>query len=784
VKDHDSSAVDLAADVDARLTAPGNDLPSLLIFMSIFVALTVLVPRLSLAQGTFAVEETTIAELHAAIRSGATTCEGVVESYIERAKAYNGMCTALVTADGAPIAPARGIVRAGKPLEFPTATVPVANVLPEFARYTGPPVEFGRMETTASDATVQQQFGMRVGIPNAGQLNALETLNIRGERSVTCKGAFDAHPSTGALPADAPPECEPFRRQPDALERARELDALYGRNPDLEKLPMYCVVFSHKNWYDAKDMRSTGGNDVNYAMDVPPVDSPDIADLREKGAIIYATATAAKTGLSYDGAVEAQSWLPDGNYADAGWGGQPCNPYDTERVPRGTSSGSGVSVSANLAQCSICEQGSASCKGPASRNNIVNFLTTRGLMMHGGMNSQRIGDRAGIHCRTVEDAARVLDAVKGFDSEDMFTAIPQRLMPTEPYASFVVDATQAAAKPLAGMRIGVVREFMVKHTKNDEAISDQLDREIKAILRDELGAELVESADPLYPDDPGVANMKYTFRDAFAEILAHNVPEYFWQTNRAGDLKFAVPDWDVRTTDYAIALALGLAPLSPEINLRTISSGLDNFKSPFTVNKYLRTRGDQRVIDWATFVANSRFQSDEHRAGSINAIGIQDLRPEEHEMSYLEMRIVLQHVVQKVMLENDIDVFVNPENTLPPPKIGGPAEPAVRNRGSASCCQAFTALLGGPEIDVPAGYTQVAYEPQYELSADGKSYRSVTGTVESRLPYPMPISLMVWAAPGADPEVIKVASAYEAATGHRVPPPAFGPVHAEQISRR
>jgi amidase len=771
-------------EIDSRLTAPGNDLLSLVVFAAVLIALTVLVPSLSVAQGDFAVEETTIAELHAAIRSGDTTCEAVVESYIERAKAYNGMCTALVTADGAPIAPAQGIVRAGKPLQFPTETVPVSRILPNFDRYTGPPVELGRMETTASDSTVKQQFGMRVGIPNAGQLNALETLNIRGERSVTCKGAFDAHPSTGPLPPDAPPECEAFRAQPDALERARELDAMYGRNPDLEKLPMYCVVFSHKNWYDAKDMRSTGGNDVNYAMDVPPVDSPDIADLREKGAIIYGTATAAKTGLSYDGAVEAQSWLPDGNYADAGWGGQPCNPYDTERVPRGTSSGSGVSVSANLVQCSICEQGSASCKGPASRNNVVNFLTTRGLMMHGGMNSQRIGDRAGIHCRTVEDAARVLDAVKGFDSEDMFTAIPQRLMPDEPYASFVVDASQVAAKPLAGMRIGIVREFMVKHTKNDEAISDQLDREIKAVLRDQLGAELVESVDPLYPDDPSVPNMKYTFRDGIAEILAHNVPEYFWQTRPDGELRFAVPGWDVRTVDYAIALALGQAPLSPDINLRSLSSGLDNFKSPFTVNKYLRERGDRRVIDWASFVANSRFQSDEHRAGSVNAIGIQDLRPDDGDMSYLEMRIVLQHVVNKVMLENDIDVFVNPENTLPPPKIGGPAEPAVRNRGAASCCQAFTALLGGPEIDVPAGYTQIAYEPRYELSADGKSYRSVTGTVASQLPVPMPISLMVWAGPGTDPEVIKVASAYEAATHHRVPPPAFGPLNPERVSRR
>ena len=59
---------------------------------------------------------------------------------------------------------------------------------------------------------------------------------------------------------------------------------------------MYCAVFSLKNWYDAKDMRGTGGNDVNFAMDVPKVDSPDIADLQKKGAIIYAIATADYVG--------------------------------------------------------------------------------------------------------------------------------------------------------------------------------------------------------------------------------------------------------------------------------------------------------------------------------------------------------------------------------------------------------------------------------------------------------------------------------------------------------
>ena len=52
----------------------------------------------------FAVEEATIAGIHAAIASGQTTCRAVVQAYIDRAKAYNGICTALVTADGAEIA--------------------------------------------------------------------------------------------------------------------------------------------------------------------------------------------------------------------------------------------------------------------------------------------------------------------------------------------------------------------------------------------------------------------------------------------------------------------------------------------------------------------------------------------------------------------------------------------------------------------------------------------------------------------------------------------------------
>ena len=144
-----------------------------------------------------------IDDVHRAIRSGQITCQGLLEAYLSRAKAYNGVSNALVTKDGAPIPEAPGVVRAGAPLKFPTTTVKASTVLPNLEQYVGPPIEFGRMEPTSSDPSVQQQFGMTIGIPNAGQVNALGTINIRGERSVTCKGDFDKAPSTGPLPAGA-----------------------------------------------------------------------------------------------------------------------------------------------------------------------------------------------------------------------------------------------------------------------------------------------------------------------------------------------------------------------------------------------------------------------------------------------------------------------------------------------------------------------------------------------------------------------------------------------------
>src|SRR5688572_9449931 len=221
----------------------------------------------------FHLMEATIPDVHRAIQEGQLTCRALVQAYINRARAYNGTCNQLVTEPMAPMfLPGYG--------EYAAAVAATASLLPGDPRKT-PPIEFGRMEPTASDPTVQQQFGMTVGIPNAGQVRALGMINIRGQRSVTCKGDFDKHPSAGPLPPGVPAVCEKFRRQPDALERSDELDKQYGRNPDLAAMPMYCIPFSFKDPFDTKDMRSTGGADAAYDMDFPARDHTLVDRLRE-----------------------------------------------------------------------------------------------------------------------------------------------------------------------------------------------------------------------------------------------------------------------------------------------------------------------------------------------------------------------------------------------------------------------------------------------------------------------------------------------------------------------
>jgi len=309
---------------------------------------------------------------------------------------------------------------------------------------------------------------MIVGVPNAGQVNALATLNIRGERSVTCRGDFDRHPSLGPLPPGAPAVCEHFRRLPDALERAAEFDAAHGRNPDLVAMPMYGVVFSFKDPFDTKDMRSTGGGDARYDIDFPARDHVLVEQLRAKGAIIFAKAVNTEyNGRAGDpgGRHKPDKVLPSTlGYQRSTWGGNPSNPYDTTRsASLGSSSGSALSVSANLVMASLGEETRASCRGPSNHNAVALILPHKSML---GFDGGAIGadiycDRSGIHCRTIGDCAKVLDALKDpesgyYDPRDPYTTVPRSSVLSTPYAGHATAPGTPGA--LKGMRLGIIRD--------------------------------------------------------------------------------------------------------------------------------------------------------------------------------------------------------------------------------------------------------------------------------------------------------------------------------------
>jgi len=763
----------------------------------------------------FRLEEATIEQLHAAIRAGRTTVVAVVQQYIDRVRAYNGVASLLVTVDGAAVPEAPGAERGMQRLRFPTETVEASAILPELHRYRGPALEYGRMEATASDPSVQQQFGMITGKPNAGQLNALATLNIRGERSVTCRGDFDRHPADGPLPAGAPPVCDVFRRLPDALERAAELDATYGRNPDLGKLPMYGVVFSFKDPFDTKDMRTAAGGDARYDIDFPARDHVLVEQLRNKGAIIFAKAV----NTEYNG----RAGNPGGRHAPARvlpsvlgyqrstWAGNPANPYDTTRsASLGSSSGSGVSVSANLVMASLGEETRASCRGPANHNAVALILPHKSLL---GFNGGAIGadiycDRSGILCRTLADCARVLDALRDdvagyYDPRDPYTTVPRASVSSAPYASHA--ATSGAPGALAGMRLGIVRESMVyaPGSKAAEPIVAAAAREIKTVLGGRLGATLVESSDPLWERDPEVEPMTTDFRCALARLVPLIMPDLLFRIGRDGRPVFEefaaaiVPTeftpgkifgtGTMKPIDYCVALAEGRIAPPASLDIATVQDQELAMAFRFHVPQYLARRAadwkargfTETLVDFPTLNARSKFWGDDGRAAFRNWEEVSDPRNPHGGRQGVNERIMLRELLRRVdmmvMLENRLDVLVRLHTPFPPGKIGGAYQPGLPNNLSPETFYGPNA--GVTEVLVPAGYVRTVYDPVFALAPDGTRYVTVDSDVPTRVPEPgLPFSLVFRAEPGREDVILKVASAYESASRRRVPPPAFGPV--------
>ena len=758
----------------------------------------------------FQLEEATIDELHAAIKAGQITVVEIVQRYIDRVRAYNGVSSMLVTKDGATVPPAPGVVRGKQPITFPTQTLKASSILHDLDKYQGPPLEFGRMESTASDPTVQQQFGMIAGIPNAGQVNALGTLNIRGERSVTCKGDFDRHPSLGPLPRGAPPVCDEFRQQPDALERAAELDAQFGRNPDLEKMPMYGVVFSFKDPFDTRDMRSTGGGDARYDIDFPARDHILVEQLRKKGAIIFAKAV----NTEYNGRAGDPGGrnLPDKvlpstlGYQRSTWGGNPSNPYDTTRAASlGSSSGSALSVSTNMVMASLGEETRASCRGPSNHNSVALILPHKAML---GFDGGAIGadiycDRAGIHCRTINDCAKVLDALKDaengyYDPRDVYTTVPRASVLNTNYASH----TQSPGA-LKGIRLGIIRESMAypAGSKAEEPIVTAAAMEIKTILGTTLGATLVESSDPNWQRDPDIELMKVDFRQALARLVPVFMPDILFRLDAKGQPLFAefaaaiVPTefapgrvfgtGKMTAIDYLVELADGRITPPVNLDIATIQDQKLANTFRFHIPQYLKRRAadwkergyTETLIDFTGINKRSKFWGDDQRAAFRNWEETTDPRNPLNGRQGVNERIMLRELLRRVDMmvihENRLDALVRLHTVFPPGIIGGAHQPGYP--GNTRPETYYGPNAGLTEVLIPAGYVTTVYDPVFKLSADGRRYEMARSDTPTTIPAPgLPFSLVFRAEPGREDVILKIASTYEAASRRRVSPPAFG----------
>jgi amidase len=765
----------------------------------------------------FRLEEATIEELHRAIMAGETTCVAVVQHYLDRVRAFNGVASVLVTENGGAVAPVAGAVRGGTALAFPTHSVKASDILPDLDKYQGPPLEYGRMEATASDPSVHQQLGMIVGIPKAGQVNALGTLNIRGERSVTCRGEFDRHPSLGPLPPGAPPICEYFRQLPDALERAAELDAAYGRKPDLGKMPMYGVVFSFKDPFDTKDMRSTGGGDAAYDIDFPARDHVLVDQLRKKGAIIFAKAVNTEyNGRAGDpgGRHKPDKIIPSVlGYQRSSWAGNPANPYDTRRAASlGSSSGSGVSVSTNLVMASLGEETRASCRGPSNHNAIALILPHKSMIGFGGgaIGADIYCDRTGIHCRTIADCAKVLDALKDanegyYDSRDVFTTVPRSSVLSTLFASHATG--KGAPGELKGMRLGAIRESMVvpPGSMTEVPITTAAAKEIKSVLGKHLGATLVESTDPLWTPDPELETMRVDFRRALARLVPVFMPDLLFRLDRSGQPLFKefaaaiVPtefasgkvfgSGSLKPIDYLVELAEGRIAPPKNLDLATVQQQEMAMAFRFHIHQYLsrrcadwKERGFSETLDtFAALNARSKFWGDDQRAAFKNWEEVADPRNPLGGRQGVDERIMLRELLRRVdmmvILENKLDALVRLHTPWPPGLIGHPHQYDIPSNLAPESLSGPNAGL--TEVLIPAGYVTTVYDPVFTLNADATRYVSKPSHTPTTIPAPgLPFSLVMRAEPGKEDILLKIASAYERASKRRIPPPDFGPLPA------
>jgi Asp-tRNA(Asn)/Glu-tRNA(Gln) amidotransferase A subunit family amidase len=186
------------------------------------------------------------------------------------------------------------------------------------------------------------------------------------------------------------------------------------------------------------------------------------------------------------------------------------------------------------------------------------------------------------------------------------------------------------------------------------------------------------------------------------------------------------------------------------------------------MNRYLLERGDANIKSNSDLISKARFYTDSNFPDRKQAREAAERATVLNTEVRVATRVALQTLLLQCMQEQQLDAMVSPMSTIPPRKMTSPREPTVNGRPAIGW--STIGQQGFPLITVPAGFTTEVWD----RVRDGAGTRLV-GPVAAQLP----VGVDFIARPFDEAMLIRIASAYEAATQRRRPPPDFGPLPNE-----
>jgi amidase len=284
---------------------------------------------------------------------------------------------------------------------------------------------------------------------------------------------------------------------PDALAIADALDQ-EGKEKG-PRGPLHGIPILIKDNIGTADRMMTTAGSLAMVGARPTKDSFVARKLRDAGALIL-------------GKTNPSEWANIRSSHSSGWsgrGGLTRNPYALDRNPCGSSSGSGAAAAASLCTGAIGTETDGSIVCPASANGVVGIKPTVGLVSRSGIIPiSHTQDTAGPMCRTLRDAAIVLNALAGVDDEDGAT-LDGRGRSFPDYTKFLDP------DGLRGARIGVVRKYFGFSDSVDLLMEESLD------LMKKQGATMVDPAEIATSGKTGENEMLVLMYELKADLNAY-----------------------------------------------------------------------------------------------------------------------------------------------------------------------------------------------------------------------------------------------------------------------